>query len=62
MKASGSYMVGMPLVVEMDLMACRMPTKRKYRLATLWNCSNKLMGKKVNTVYLLLTTALVLLA
>ena len=24
---------------------------KKYKLATLWNCSNKLQGKKVRRVY-----------
>ena len=31
---------------------CKIRRKRKYAFATLWNCSNKLIGKKVRMLYL----------
>ncbi len=34
------------------LHTCRMSRKRKYALAILWNCSNKLRGRKVKGLYL----------
>lgn len=30
---------------------CRISKIRKYALASLWNCSNRFMGKKVKTLY-----------
>lgn len=33
-------------------LTCRMSRKRKYVLATSWNCSNKLTGRKVMMLYL----------
>lgn len=35
-----------------SLLTCRMSRKRKYVLATSWNCSNKLTGRKVMMLYL----------
>lgn len=36
----------------------RQRRKRKYALASLWNCSNRLSGRKVNTLYLEVLMAL----
>ena len=37
---------------EISGISCKIRRKRKYAFATLWNCSNKLIGKKVRILYL----------
>jgi len=45
-----SYIVGMPLVVEIAGISWRIPIKRKYTFATFWNCSKRFFGIKFHTV------------
>lgn len=39
-------------ILHPSFLTCRMSRKRKYVLATSWNCSNKLTGRKVTMLYL----------
>lgn len=41
-----------------EMLTCRMSRNRKYVLATSWNCSNKLTGRKVMMLYLEVTMQL----
>lgn len=48
---SGASVVGVPPVMLMALIHCRMEIPRKYTLAGRWNCSQRFFTMKLRAVY-----------